>query len=354
MCLPASGHAQLPLRGVGTTVPHTQGSLCGFTCHSPVVWSERSFGGDECPRVQGWEGMREGFSLLRGGQSPWGGQGQWMPKLGPAQALLVTGRSGGRCRADQIPAQVSPQSLHTTLRTGASVRSGCWPPRPEGLETSPVCVSLAPDTDAQPLLSAAPPRQVTSDLCLRCLPSPSPGRLTPLAPRPSFPCPLLAPSPQPPWQPGPAQARLFWKNAGRWQNVRSSSSLQTGAPIPGQTAAVFAVHKGLCSPSRPGDPGQAVGEERGGKGRGEGGGSRRTSPACSPWERDTDRPGDDSLPSAGWPSHLAAGGQTEGSRRTRFLSLCCHTGHATGGGIHMPRTDRPGGSSGVSRCLRGP
>lgn len=97
-------------------VPHAQGSLCGSPCHSPVVWGKGSVGRDQSPGVQGWRGMREGILLLPRGSNllggnkllgPWGGQGQWMRKLGPAQALLVTGRSGGRCRAGPGPRPTS-------------------------------------------------------------------------------------------------------------------------------------------------------------------------------------------------------------------------------------------------------
>lgn len=67
----------------------------------------------------------------------------------------------------------------------------------------------------------------------------SPGHLTLLALRPCFPLPCSwIPAPDHPRQPGPTKARLFWKSVGRRQNVRSVSSLQTGAPAPGQTAAV--------------------------------------------------------------------------------------------------------------------
>lgn len=76
-----------PSRG-GTTVPHSQGSLCGFTCHPPVVWGEGSVG-DQGPRVQDLVGKREGFLSRQGGpgwspggQSPRGGPGQWIRVLG--------------------------------------------------------------------------------------------------------------------------------------------------------------------------------------------------------------------------------------------------------------------------------
>lgn len=105
---------------------------------------------------------------------------------------------------------------------------------------------------------------------------PSPDRLILLAPRACFPLPgSWHPAPHHPLQPGPGKARLFWKNAGRWQNVRSSSSLQTGAPISGQTVAVFA-----C-PQRPVFSFQARRSRAvspvGGRQAG-----RRTSPSCGP------------------------------------------------------------------------
>lgn len=142
----------------------------------------------------------------------------------------------------------------TPLSTRASVRSGSWLARPEGSEASPVRVSLAPDTDAQSLLLApGPPRQVPAEqAALSALTgAPHPAGPTALFPLPCSWLPALGPLAARPSQ-GQAVLEKCWEVA----ECAVFEFLQTGAPIPGQTAAVFAVHKGLCSPSRPGDPGQ--------------------------------------------------------------------------------------------------
>lgn len=208
-------------------MPHSQGSLGGFNCHSPVVWGEGSVGGDQGPRVQGLVGKREGFLSRRGGpgwspagQSPWGGPGQWMLRLGPDQAVLMTGRSGGRCRADPSPSpRLTPEPLC----------GGSWLALPEGSEARPVCVSLAPtQTPVTPPLSF-PPRRVKAE---QAGPARALSALTwaphPLAPRPSSPCPV--PGSQPSATPGSqAQPRpgCFGKmlGGGRMCGLRVPSEL---------------------------------------------------------------------------------------------------------------------------------
>lgn len=133
-----------------------------------------------------------------------------------------------------------PRCAH---RSSAAVRSGGWLAQPEGSEASRLFF-LSPPAQTHSHSSSLFPLQDTSKLSGLTL-ARAVSALT-WSPHPAGPKALLssalflAPSPPPPLAARPAKARLFWKSAGRWQNVRSASSLQTGAPIPGQTAAVFA------------------------------------------------------------------------------------------------------------------
>lgn len=141
---------------------------------------------------------------------------------------------------------------------------------------------------------------------------------------------FLAPSPPPPLAARPAKARLFWKSAGRWQNVRSASSLQTGAPVPGQTAAVFACPQQLVFSfqARRSQGQSACGGQAGRQ-------ADVTTPRVRRREALTDQVMTGLPPAPPGPPTLRQGGQTEGSPRTCFSHLCCHTGHPTRrDGIH--------------------
>lgn len=176
----------------------------------------------------------------------------------------------------------------------------------------------------------------------------SPGHLTLLALRPCFllPCSWL-PAPDHPRQPGPAKARLFWKSVGRRQNVRSVSSLQTGAPAPGQTAAVS-----VC-PQRPVFSFQA----------------RRSRGQAAVWgmsptrwayggEARTDWVMTSQPPARLGPPTRSRAVRPRTAQGPRFLHLCCHTGHSTGrDGIYtlknyyLPLAHFPVEAGGVRCCF---
>lgn len=170
--------------------------------------------------------------------------------------------------------------------------------RPEGSEASPVCVSLAPNTDTHSLF-LSPSLQGLSKLSRPALPGrclPSPGRLTPWPHGPVSPALFLAPSPRPPLAARPSQGQAVLEKCWEVAECAVFEFPPNWRPDPWTNSGVFAVHKGLCSPSRPGDPGQpACG--------GWAGGGRTARPAAPGREARTGRVMT-GLPPAGGPPTL--------------------------------------------------
>ena len=117
----------------------------------------------------------------------------------------------------------------------------------------------------------------------------------------------------------PSREAFLGKESKNKQNVRSVSSLQPGAPTPGQTAAVSACpQRPVFSFQARRSQGQAAVRETS-LAHWAHGGEARTDLVM------TGQPPAQPRPPTPW-----QGGQTEGSPRTRLLHLCCHTGHSTG------------------------
>ena len=134
---------------------------------------------------------------------------------------------------------------------------------------APDCSLLSQDQSLEPQPGMKPAFDVSSSVSL--LPFPLPLFLflflpAPFTPSPDLPLPFLCLPPSRPtfrhsWLPltahpaGPevlgSQAqprpRQFWERAGRCLNVDLLSSLQTGAPVQGQTVSLFICPVSVCS-----------------------------------------------------------------------------------------------------------